>query len=431
MAYSNRSQLAMLGRDLTNSVTWGTLALELARRVGSGDVLIHALNNLGTARANAGDPAGLGQLEERLELALAGNQHEHAARAFTNLASAEVGAHHSRGCAAVAGARERMHRRARPRRVEPASQAWRAGSAPKRDCGRRPCEDAEAVLAAPRITIVTRIVALSALGLVHVRRGSADALAILDEALTLARRTRSPSGSSDSDCPIRAAWFTGRPEDIADCVREGLEALAEARAPQNRDRLKYWLWKTGASEGDAAAGDGPCACLMRGDWQAAVAYWSSKGCPYEQAEALMEGDLAANKRALEIFQSGAAPGVGWARQRLRQLGASRLPRGRRPSTRAHPAGLTTRECEILAMLGRGLPNPQIAARLFVSRKTVEHHVSSILGKLEVSSREAAVVRAREEGWVRDPRLTPFTPSRARRVATGDRTTQGSPLHPRD
>jgi DNA-binding NarL/FixJ family response regulator len=51
------------------------------------------------------------------------------------------------------------------------------------------------------------------------------------------------------------------------------------------------------------------------------------------------------------------------------------------------------------MLARGLPNPQIAAQLFVSRKTVEHHVSSILGKLDVASREAAVLRAREQGWV--------------------------------
>jgi DNA-binding NarL/FixJ family response regulator len=51
------------------------------------------------------------------------------------------------------------------------------------------------------------------------------------------------------------------------------------------------------------------------------------------------------------------------------------------------------------MLALGLPNPQIAARLFVSRKTVEHHVSSILGKLGVPSRQAAVSRAHKEGWV--------------------------------
>jgi DNA-binding NarL/FixJ family response regulator len=126
------------------------------------------------------------------------------------------------------------------------------------------------------------------------------------------------------------------------------------------------------------------------------------GCPYEQAEALMQGDLIATRRALEIFQTlGAAPAAHLAGRRLREFGAGRVPRGRRASTRAHPAGLTTRESEILGMLARGLLNPQIAAKLFVSRKTVEHHVSSILAKLQVSSREAAVSRARAEGWVRD------------------------------
>jgi DNA-binding CsgD family transcriptional regulator len=161
------------------------------------------------------------------------------------------------------------------------------------------------------------------------------------------------------------------------------------------------LWKAGLPL-DVVSGDGPFALLMRGEWQGAAEYWGSKGRPYEQAEALMEGDLAATKRALEIFQTlGAVPRVDLVRQRLRGLGARGLPRGRRPSTRAHPAGLTTRECEVLAMLARGWRNPQIAVRLCVSRKTVEHHVSSILGKLEVSSREAAVIRARSEGWVRD------------------------------
>src|SRR4029453_647535 len=107
-----------------------------------------------------------------------------------------------------------------------------------------------------------------------------------------------------------------------------------------------------------------------GNWKAAAAYWSEKGYPYEEAQALMEGDVAAATQALEIFQTlGAAPAILAAQQRLRHLGAPRLPRGRRPTTRAHPAGLTTREREVLALLAAGRMNPDIAVRLFVSRET--------------------------------------------------------------
>jgi DNA-binding CsgD family transcriptional regulator/tetratricopeptide (TPR) repeat protein len=401
MAYSNRSQLDMKVGNLTGSIHWGNQSIELARRLRSVDVLSHALNNVGSARANAGDPAGILQLEESLDLALSNDLHEHAARAFTNLASYEVTRRN------YADARQWLQRGiayTAERDLDTWSlymQALRARLCAETGTWSDACEDAEAVLAAPRATTVSRIAALSALGRVHVRRGDADALAILDEALILARPIREPQRL----IPIltaraELAWMTGRPEEISTCIGEALEALPVDNPPVDCEVLTYWQWRAGAKESGEANGNGPHALLMKGDWRAAAAYWLSKGCRYEYAEALMEGDLAATKGALEVFQAlGAAPAMEWARQRLRRLGGHRLPRGRRPTTRSHPAGLTKREGEILLMLARGLPNRQIAARLFVSRKTIEHHVSAILGKLEVPSREAAVSRAREEGWL--------------------------------
>jgi len=76
-----------------------------------------------------------------------------------------------------------------------------------------------------------------------------------------------------------------------------------------------------------------------------------------------------------------------------------VPRGPRRSTAADPAGLTTRQAEVLTLLADGLSNAQIAARLTVSVKTVDHHVSAVLGKLGVPSRGQAAAIARRRGLI--------------------------------
>ena len=77
-----------------------------------------------------------------------------------------------------------------------------------------------------------------------------------------------------------------------------------------------------------------------------------------------------------------------------------MPRGPRPSTRENPAGLTARELEVLALLVEGLRNAQIAERLVVSEKTVDHHVSAILRKLDVRTRAEAAAEATRWGLKR-------------------------------
>ena len=67
----------------------------------------------------------------------------------------------------------------------------------------------------------------------------------------------------------------------------------------------------------------------------------------------------------------------------------------RPS--APPDAFPEREPEILALLARGLKNPEIAARLYLSPKTVRTNISNILTELQVAVRTQAAIRAREAG----------------------------------
>jgi DNA-binding NarL/FixJ family response regulator len=144
----------------------------------------------------------------------------------------------------------------------------------------------------------------------------------------------------------------------------------------------------------------PFARQIAGDWQSAAALWAHIGCPYEQALALADGDAEAMQQALALFeQLGAQPAAAWVRRRLRQQGIGGISRGPRPSTRTNQAGLTIRQLEVLELMAEGLTNGEIASRLFTSPKTIEHHVSTILGKLGVHSRAQGIRTAYQRGLI--------------------------------
>ena len=84
---------------------------------------------------------------------------------------------------------------------------------------------------------------------------------------------------------------------------------------------------------------------------------------------------------------------------LRERGVRDVRRGPRAATRENPAGLTARELEVVALVAEGLRNAEIAGRLFVSEKTVAHHVSAILRKLDVATRSQAGAEAARLGIV--------------------------------
>jgi DNA-binding NarL/FixJ family response regulator len=119
------------------------------------------------------------------------------------------------------------------------------------------------------------------------------------------------------------------------------------------------------------------------------------GGRYEAALALSQADdEAALRRSIaELHDLGAAAAAAVVARRLRQRGARGIPRGPRQATRGNPANLTPRELEVLALIAEGLRNAEVAERLFLSGKTVDHHVSAILRKLGVRTRAQASAEA--------------------------------------
>ena len=142
---------------------------------------------------------------------------------------------------------------------------------------------------------------------------------------------------------------------------------------------------------------------MSGDWASAAQLWSDLGCPYDAALALAgaDDDYALRRAFDELQRLGAQPAAAIVAHRLRARGVRGLPRGPRTSTRENPASLTPREVEVLRLVAQGLRNAEIAALLFLSEKTVAHHVSAILRKLGVRTRGQASAAAARLGLVRE------------------------------
>jgi DNA-binding CsgD family transcriptional regulator len=189
-----------------------------------------------------------------------------------------------------------------------------------------------------------------------------------------------------------AAWLTGDEslvtEEVHQVYRRGL-----SDDPWVQGDLMSWLARLGEPVDAAHELPPPYSLEIAGEYAAAADAWREIGCPFEEAVSLTEtGEPDSMRRALEIFVDlGTEPATAILRRRLREAGVhTQSPRGPRSSTRAHPAGLTAREAEVLDVLREGLTNAEIARRLYLSPRTVDHHVSSILAKLGVSTRSEAV-----------------------------------------
>lgn len=401
-AYSNLSNLHMLAQETAAAVEWGLRAIELARQLDEPEVLAHALNNVGTAEWMSGDDSGRSMLEESLDISLELKLQEHAKRAYTNLGSTALSLRDYRRAARYLDEGIeycvqhdlrvcQIYLRGSRARIRFDQGEWAVA-----------LEEALAVLDDPTTPALLRIPAQVVVARIRTRRGEPDASTILGEAREVAATSQELQWMAPVAAALsEAAWLTGRHADVAKEAGPGYELAQERGDAWAIGELGLWLWRAGEISDPPTAAANPYLLQITGDWRAAAAAWEQLGCPYEQAEAMADSDQeSALRAALGIYDGlDAKPAATALRRRMRANGMKTGTRGPRPSTTANPARLTNRELEVLRLLTEGFRNSQIAERLYISPKTVEHHVSAVLVKLGVPSRAEVPVTAIRMGIV--------------------------------
>jgi DNA-binding CsgD family transcriptional regulator/tetratricopeptide (TPR) repeat protein len=393
-AYTKRAFLCNVSSRAEEGREWARRAIEIAEPLGDDEIALDALEQLSASE-------GVEALEEAQARARHAGLAEQVAKMFVPLAAIAVEAHlHTAATRyldeGIAYCSERGFELFRLYLL-----TFRALLELNQGRWDQAADTAASVLRVPRSSTTPRIRALVVVSLVRARRGDPGQRELLDEGWALAE----PTGEVLRLWPVaaaraEAAWLRGDHDGVRTATEETLALAVKRDAPIAIGDLAVWRLRAGFDDGLAAEAAEPYALELAGDARRAAEKWAELGSPYEAALSLAQtDDVDALAQAHDELQRlGAQPAAARAARRLRERGA-RVARGPRPSTRDNPASLTSREVEVLGLVAEGLRNADIARRLFLSEKTVDHHVSAILRKLDVRTRGEAGAVANRLGLV--------------------------------
>jgi ATP/maltotriose-dependent transcriptional regulator MalT len=399
-AYANLAGGQMQNGQHETAIGVARQAQQIAESVGVPEVLSEALNTQGCAAAGLGGEWA-GPLRRALQVALSHGLQEQAGRAFANLHSVYCGQlrfAEAESCFADGIAYCDEHDIGTFSSCLRGERTYALAMLGRWDEAVALCQQ---LLTGSGASPVNRINPLTSLGQIRARRGEPGAWDSLDEAMRSAHGTAEPQHiRSVRLARAEAHWLAGQPAE----ARREAELADDVSADSDdweRGAIAVWLRRTGSARLPRGPLAPPGRQQLAGDWALAARLWTELGCRYEAAMALLgAADEDSLRTAVQIFTDlGATATARFARQQMRELGIRSIPAGPRATTRAHPLGLTRREHEVLGLICAGHTNAEIAEQLFISVKTVDHHVSAVLAKLGAPTRNAAASRAARLGLV--------------------------------
>jgi DNA-binding CsgD family transcriptional regulator len=391
MVYSNKSQTYAIREETETALYWGYKSVELAQQIKSLEVEVHALNNVGTVKMLVEDETGEKDLIKSLEIALQNDLYEDATRAYVNLGSVHLQRRNLQAaikyfsigleygnekdiyvyslCIAGHYAKAKLHRGDWDESIELANSVLKQESVP------------------PGNTVMP----LNVVGLIRARRNDPGALKLIDEAVKMALQMGElEKVVSTASAKAEYYWLQNKLSELIDELNLIYDRIRNSNNRWAIGEIAYWLWKAGGLTKIPEMIAKPFQLQIEHKWNEASELWEELHCPYEQALALSEGNEEAQKKALEIFDKlGAAASSQLIKQKMRESGIRSIPKGPRQSTKENFAGLTTRQYEVLKLVATGMSNSEIADNLYISAKTVDHHVSAIFSKLNIHSRVEA------------------------------------------
>jgi len=397
LAFSNMSQLKMLSDEFSDCIFWGEQAISIAKELNDEEILSHALNNVGCVKAvfPATRQEGFDLINQSLELALKNSFHEHAARAYTNLEHIgfkvkdfdfarkmlEAGIHYSEARDLNSWTEYMLADKSKMLLQQGQwDEAYRMASELNKN------EDQAQIL---------RFTAFMVAAIIKMRRGDREIVPLLTEAKERAFQ----AGELTRIIPALSAlleyeWITGTRQIGEGELKITLDLISRMGNIYDNSEFAFWLFKARKQRVPLGEFYPGYQADSKVSAQKAAALWEKLGCPYELALTLFEGTEIDKRKAINIVhQLGATIVFEKMKMDMRTSGIKRIPRGIRESTRSNVAMLTEREVDVLKLLQEGMQNKEIASTLFISAKTVDHHITSIFFKLDVNSRAKAVQKA--------------------------------------